>query len=180
MQDSEIINLYFARDERAIKETAARYENFCRSIAMRILSSEQDAEECVNDTWLRAWNSIPPERPPRLRMWLGKVIRNIALDRYRYDHAAKRDRSLDVSLDELEECVPLPDSDSDRLPALFNRFLGGLDEKDRNLFVGRYWLHYTLEQLSAGHGLTVGAVRYSLDRTRRSLKEFLQKEDYTV
>lgn len=180
MKDDQIIDLYFARNENAIRETENKYGGFCRSIAFQILESMQDVEECVNDTWLRAWNAIPPERPPQLRMWLGKVTRHISLDRFRYERAAKRNRALVLSLDELEDCIPLPDDSAADLPRLLNAFLGSLEESERNIFVGRYWYNYTLSQLSVGHGMTVSAVRCSLERTRASLKAYLEKEDYHV
>ena len=180
MQDNEIVDLYFARDERAIRESADKYGLLCRGIALRILSDEQDAEECVNDTWVRAWNAIPPTRPPCLRTWLCKVARNLSLDRLKHERAARRDRSMQVSLEQFGNCISLPDSEADRLPELFNRFLGTLGDRERNLFVGRYWQTYTLEQLAAGHGMTVSGVRYSLDRTREALKAFLEKEGCSV
>ena len=101
MTDQEIIELYFARDERAISETANAHGAYCFGVAMRILNSHPDSEECVNDTWLRAWNTIPPQRPGVLRTYLAHIIRNLAISRYRRDHAAKRSHAPDTPIHEL-------------------------------------------------------------------------------
>ena len=106
MDDNLIIDLYWQRNEQAVAETEAKYGPYCRSIAYGILQNNQDTEECVNDTWLRAWDSIPPQRPGRLSAFLGRIARNLALDRYDYNHAAKRSGPFDQLLSELSECIP--------------------------------------------------------------------------
>ena len=108
MEDGRIVELYWERDETAIAETQKRYGRYCHSIAYNVLHSDEDAEECVNDTYVRAWNSMPPQRPSRLAAFLGRITRNLALDRYLFDHAQKRARSTELILDELEECIPDP------------------------------------------------------------------------
>ena len=108
MEDRDIIALYFARAESAIAETAEKYGGYCRAIASRILKSPEDTEECLSDTWLSAWNAIPPARPSAFRAWLGRVVRNLSLDRWKRDRAEKRGAGLEVLLGELEDCVPAP------------------------------------------------------------------------
>ena len=180
MEDNEILDLFFSRDEKAIRESEIKYGSFCMSIARGILGSDAEAEECVNDTWLKAWNSIPPQNPPNFRMWLGKVIRNLALDRYRYHRAAKRNRDFAVSLEELADCIPLQEEDAGNLTELLNQFLHGLELRDQQLFVGRYWYNYSLEKLSNGYGMPVSTVSHRLSRTRDKLKQFLEKEGYSL
>lgn len=131
MTDEQIIELYFARDERAISETANAHGAYCFGVAMRILKSHMDSEECVNDTWLRAWNTIPPKRPSILRTYLAHIIRNVAISRYRREHAP------DSPLHELTECLPNPDgtpaeaATSAELREALNSFVTGLEETDR-------------------------------------------------
>ena len=108
MEDLEIIGLYFKRDETAIDETAAKYGAFCHSIALNILAIDADAEECVNDTYLRTWNSIPPQKPDKLGSWLGRVVRNIAYDLWKKNHRQKRYAGMEQLLNELEDCIPSP------------------------------------------------------------------------
>ena len=108
MQDDRIIELYFARDEQAIRHTADKYGSYCMAVSMNILQCEPDAEECVNDTYLKTWNSIPPQRPSSLRYFLATITRNLSFNRLRAKHAERRNVDLEVSLDELEECLPAP------------------------------------------------------------------------
>lgn len=127
MDDNLIIELYWQRNQLAVSETEIKYGPYCRSIAYGILQNNQDTEECVNDTWLRAWDSIPPQRPARLSAFLGRIARNLALDRYDYNHAAKRSGPFDQLLSELSECIPIApgrlcpagaDADSQPIPPL--------------------------------------------------------------
>lgn len=180
MLDSEIIDLYFARNEQAIKESDRKYGPLCRSIAMNILDSPPDAEECVNDTWLHTWHAIPPQRPNALKAFLCRITRNLSLDRYRTLHRARRNIDMEVSLSELEDCIPLPDEAADDLPALMNQYLASLDGLERRLFMGKYWHGYTVRQLAEGYGLSEGAVTMRISRTRDKLRAFLTKEGYSV
>ena len=180
MQDCEIIELYFARDERAIAVTERQYGRYCTSVAMNILNSPPDAEECVNDTWLRAWNAIPPARPDPLRVWLGRITRNLAISRYRAANRQKR-AHIEVALDELEGCLAaLPEEQGGELRELLDEFLGSLPADERRLFVGRYWYAYTPEILSRAYGITKNAVNLRVMRTREKLKSFLAERGYTV
>lgn len=179
MRDHEIIELYFARDEQAIAETEKAYGNYCQSIARQILGNPSDAEECVNDTWLRAWNSIPPKRPNPLKIFLGKITRNLAISRYRADHRKKR-AHVEIALQELEDCVPLPEESTAELRLLLDGFLGTLEDTERRLFVGRYWYAYTPETLARAYGMTRNAVNLRIMRTREKLKNYLEKEGYRL
>lgn len=179
MRDSEIIELYFARDEQAIAETDKAYGTYCKSIALQILGNPSDSEECVNDTWLKAWHSIPPKRPNPLKIFLGKITRNLAISRYRADHRQKR-AHIEVALSELEDCVPMPEESTAELRLLLDSFLGTLEDTERRLFVGRYWYAYTPETLARAYGMTRNAVNLRIMRTREKLKNYLGKEGYRL
>jgi len=175
MEDKEIIGLYFARSEQAIEESVKKYGGYCRTIAGRILPNAADAEECVSDTWLRAWGSIPPNRPGRLGAFLGRITRNLALDRLR---AEKRQCPI---REELDECLTAGDPTAgmvDRvvLTAALDRFLAGLPPKKRKLFLQRYWYFSTVEELARSFGMTESSVKMTLLRLRRELKTLLQQE----
>lgn len=180
LSDAEIVTLYFARDEQAIQRTDEKYGPFCHRLALSILSDSRDAEECVNDTYLKAWNSIPPTRPNSLQAFLGRIVKNISINRYHENKAKKRNRDFDLSLEELAECIPAPDEAADALPALLNEFLGQLPAAERKLFVGRYWHGYSMEALATAYGLTVNAVTLRVSRTRRKLRAFLTERGYTL
>lgn len=179
MRDSEIIELYFARDEQAIAETEKSYGAYCQSIAAQILGNPSDAEECVNDTWLRAWHSIPPKRPNPLKLFLGKITRNLAISRYRANHRQKR-AHIEIALSELEACVPMPEESTAELRLLLDSFLVTLEDTERRLFVGRYWYAYTPETLARAYGMTRNAVGLRLMRTREKLKQYLEKEGWRL
>ena len=180
VSDGEIIALYFARDEQAIRLTDECYGSFCHRLAMSILSSRQDAEECVSDTYLKTWHSIPPTRPRSLQAFLGRIVKNLSINRYHENKAQKRNRDFDLSLSELEECIAAPDSRAEELPALFDEFLGELEPLERKLFCGRYWHSYSMDTLARAYGLTVNAVTLRIARTRSKLRAFLEERGYTV
>ena len=181
MKDTDIIALYFERDENAIVESDKAYGNYCKTVAMNILASKPDAEECVNDTWLKAWHSIPPARPHDLKAFLGRITRNLSLDRFRALKRHKRNRDLEVAMEELSEAIPLPDdTDDSLLKQLLNEFLANTEPLNRRLFVGRYWHGHSVGKLAHHYGLTENAVSHRLARTRAALKEFLEKEGYRV
>ena len=182
MRDTEILDLYWARDERALAETQASYGKYCYSIAWRILNDREDSDECVNDTWMRAWNAIPPKRPERLNLFLGAITRNLALDRWKGQRTMKRGGGETMlALDELTECVPAAHSTEDiveaeELQRLINDFLRTLPEKDCNVFLRRYWYVEQYEVIAKRYGMKVNTVKTSLFRTRSRLKAFLEKE----
>lgn len=186
MQDQDIIELYFARNEQAIAESSNKYSYYCTSIALGILQNMQDAEECVNDTWLRAWNSIPPAKPDHLQLYLGGITRHLSLDRFRRQRAAKRGGSeLVLALDEIHDVVA---SDTDvtaqiaeqEFSEIFNRFLWSLPERDCNIFIRRYYYLDPISLIAKRYGLSVSNVQKILSRTRQKLRDYLEKEGYTV
>lgn len=178
MDDELIIDLFWKRSEAAITESDRKYGSYCRSIAYSILNDRQDSEECVNDTWLRAWDAIPPQRPSKLSAFLGRITRNLSLDRYDYNHAAKRSQPLDPLLSELSECIPDQRDGyaQTELTEILNQFLHSLDREKRNLFLRRYWYCESIEDLSKRYGLSQSAVKSSLFRVRSKLKDYLEKE----
>ena len=181
LADPSIIELYNARDERAISETDRKYGAYCMTVSMNILNSHSDAEECVNDTYLQTWRSIPPKNPPSLRNFLGKIIRNLSITRWRALHSQKRDRDLTVALDELENCLSVPaETEGDTLCEWINGFLEGLDATERKLFVGRYWYAHPVNRLAEAHGMTPNAVSKQLARTRERLRAYLAERGYSV
>ncbi len=181
MEDTEIVALYWARDERAITESDTKYGPLCRNIALRVLESPEDGEECVSDTWLRAWNAMPPQRPVRLGAFLGKITRNLALDRWRRDHAEKRYGSEPaLALEELEEIVAgksLEDEVRKReVVRALNAFLRSLRQSDRELLLRRYWGMETLDNLAKAGGMSRSALHRRLAKLREKLADHLRKE----
>ena len=186
MEDSEIVALYWARDEQAIAETEGKYGPFCRSLARNLLGSPEDAEECVSDAWLEAWNSMPQEKPALLRPWLGRVVRLNAIDRWRSAHRQKRFGEVTDLVLELETCVPASSDDPQRaleaseLGELVERWLGGLSREDRRLFLRRYWNGEALKTLAAEEGMSPALLAQRMRRLRLKLKGFLEKEGITL
>ena len=185
MEDAQIVELYWQREEQAIRETDAKYGSFCLKIALNLLSVREDAEETVNDTWQEAWNSMPTQRPTLLRPWLGRVVRNLSIDRWRRDHARKRFDGLTVLLEELEECVPAPrtveqEIETAELGRIIDRWLGTLGKEDRTLFVRRYWNGETLKDLASGFGIPAKRLAGKMFRLRQSLRTVLEQEGITL
>lgn len=182
MEEKEIIDLYWARSEQAIRETDKKYGKFCHSIAYNILSDHEDSKECVNDTYLHTWNAIPPRRPNKLSAFLGRITRNLALNRYERDTAQKRGGGQTVlALEELAECVPDPNTverqvEDRALAELFNRFLADLPEESRKIFLRRYWQLCPVREIASFYGISESKVKMSLMRTRGKLKHFLEQE----
>lgn len=182
MKDEEIIGLYKKRSQQAIKETAQKYEAYCSTIANRILNDRQDTEECVNDTWLKAWNSIPPQVPSVLSAYLGKITRNLALNMYKKKYAGKRiDDRMMVSMEELKDCISEKESveskvDSKEIVAMLNDFLEQTPELERKIFVRRYFYMDTIKEIANGYQLKESYVKTLLFRSRNKLKEYLLKE----
>ena len=194
MDDAGIIQLYWDRNEQAIKATSDQYGRYCRAIAKNILSSDEDAEECVNDTYLRAWNAIPPTRPSAFQTWLARIIRNLSLDRwrnlsfnrYRHDRAEKRGGGeMALILDELTDCVSDTDTveqaiDRQELGRAVNAFVRGLPTAKRSIFVRRYWYADAVSTIAEDCGMRPGAVSKALERTRTQLKAYLTERGFTL
>lgn len=185
MEDKDIVNLYWARDERAIQESDLKYGKYCRSIARNILKNEQDTEECMNDTFLSAWNSMPKNRPEHLLPYLGRITRNLALDKYDYKKAKKRNNEFDVLLSELEECLADTKGIEEYLEmkevsGAINAFLRSLSQEKRILFVRRYWYSDSVAELSKRFDMSESKVKMLLFRTRKALRKYLEKEGIHV
>ena len=186
MDDRNIILLYNSRNERAIDETAQKYGSYCYKIAHNILSDPLDSEECVSDTYMKAWNSIPPQQPDSLRMFLAKIVRNISLDMYRLKHRQKRGGGeFELALEEIEqfsgdvECVE--DELAEReLARTIDRFLHSISERDCNIFLRRYYFADTVSDIATRYKESENNIRKILSRTRIKLKIFLRSEGYTV
>ncbi|MCD7806224.1 MAG: RNA polymerase sigma factor [Lachnospiraceae bacterium] len=186
MEDTAIIGLYWDRDERAIHETDVKYGAYCHTIAYHILENQEDSEECVNDTWLRAWNSMPPQRPSYLRLFLGKITRNLSLDIWKNKQAGKRGGGeLALALDELAECVADTKDVEGELQAkelarTIDRFLHTLPERERTVFLQRYFYMYSTGEVAKLHQLRENHVLVILSRTRKKLAAYLRKEGWTI
>ena len=182
MDDTAIIDLYWQRSDQAISETDRKYGRYCHRIAMNICADREDAEECVNDTWLRAWNRMPSERPSLLSVFLGTITRNLALDRWRVRHSQKRGGGETLlALDELGECVrgsvdPVQIVELKELEQAIDRFVNALPETDQTIFISRYWFLATVAEIAKKSGCTQSKVKTTLFRLRKKLRVYLQEE----
>lgn len=180
MEDSQIIALYLARDEQAIAQTSRKYDSYCHTISYRILSDHGEASECVNDTWLRTWYSIPPQQPNALPPFLAKIVRNLSIDRFRRLHAKKR-TAYTESLDELAECLGSGGDlaqglERQELASAVNRFLHGLSQRDCGLFLDRYFYFRSMEEAAERWGVSATHAAVLLHRIRKKLHKQLEKE----
>ncbi len=186
MNDNDILELYFNREESAIAVTAEKYGNYCYAVAYNILHNSEDSEECVSDTYLSAWNTIPPKHPSRLATYLGKITRNFSLDRYRKYNSEKRSLGQgEIAFSELEECI----SDNQNPESIFeekavtealNKFLYAQPTQKRNIFIRRYWYFYSVKDIAKAYGISESKVSSVLFRMRKELKSFLEKEGLTL
>lgn len=186
MNDEQIIDLYWRRDEAAISQTAAKYGGYCYGIARSILATAEDSEECVNDTYLHAWDSMPPQRPERLQMFLAKITRNLAFDRFKAQRTQKRGGGeMEAVLEELAGCIPSGSSPEQlllgrELEDAVAKFVRQLPATDGNIFVRRYFYVEGPAQIAERYGMSANSVRVKLSRARRSLKSYLRKEGLIV
>lgn len=186
MEDNEIIQLYLDRNEQAITETAAKYGNYCSSIAKNILKNWEDAEECVNDTYLKAWNVIPPNRPTMFKAFLGRITRNLSFNLYKKMNADKRGNGqIAVVLDELAECVsgssdPYREFDKTELLNAINTFLEKLPQDKRIMFVCRYWYSDSVTDIAKRCGMSENSVSVSLNRLRKRLHNYLLERGFEL
>jgi RNA polymerase sigma-70 factor (ECF subfamily) len=183
MDDRDIIELFWARSEQAISAVSEKYETRCFGVAYNILRNREDAEECVNDAYARAWNAIPPARPDSLPAFLMKITRNLSFDRYKRQRADKRGGGeTPEALSELGDCVPDRSAEPDRIiessdiTAALNAFLSELRPEPRQVFMRRYWYSDSLEDIGAGLGMSESKVKSILFRARNKLKAKLEKE----
>ena len=185
MDDNQIIALFFERSEQAITELSQKYGHTCNKIAINILKNKQDAEECVNDAYLGAWNAIPPQTPSPLLTYICKIVRNLSIKKYHSNTAIKRNSFYDMALDELENCLSTTSSAEDlynakELSRLLNLFLESLDQESRIMFVRRYWYSDSISEIAAMFHITSHNATVRLSRIRKKLKLFLQKEGIYV
>ena len=184
MKDKEIIELFIKREETALEMTAEKYKSYCISIAERILGSREDAEEIWNDVLSAAWNSIPPNEPEYLNLYLGKIARNAALKKLEAEKTKKRDGGIKLQLDELAECIPAPlfeeQADLIALRDVLNAFLAKLPKEQRNIFLRRYWLCEGVKDIAKRFGYSENKVSLILLRIRKRLKKELEKEDLDI
>ncbi len=185
MDDSKIIDLFFERSERAIVELSKKYEKICMKISMNILNNYEDSEECVNDSYLGIWNTIPPKRPNPLLAFLLRLVRNRCMDKLDYKLAAKRDSTYTACLDEFEWCIESNHSveteiEAKLLSSYIDEFLDSLDKTNRMVFVRRYWFMDSYKDISSLSGLSEGAIRTRLSRLREDLRLFLKERGIAV
>ncbi len=186
LEDAQIIEMYWARTEDALLETQNKYGRYCHSIAYNILHDTEDSEECVNDTFLSAWNSMPPHRPQKLSFFLGKITRNHALNRYEMYHAQKRGAGqAELVFDEISECIPNSEDGAEPTDEIFfkevlNRFLRSLPEETMIIFLRRYWFFCSVKDIADSLALSESKVKVTLMRTRDKFRAFLEKEGVTV
>ena len=185
MEDNEILDLYFARSEQAIAQTERKYGPYCFHIANHILSDPSDAEESVNDTYYAAWKLIPPRRPQRFAVFLGKLTRNLSIDRWRKQTAQKRGgKEMILALEELGECLDTQGMEAEittrELTRVLNGFLASLSETERNVFLCRYWYMDTIETIAKITGFSRSKVTSMLHRSRGKLRKKLAEEGYAV
>lgn len=185
MEDSGIIDLYWARDQRAIAESERKYGSFCGMLARNILGSAQDAEECVNDTWHRAWSTIPPQRPDNLRAYLGRIVRNVSIDRWRRNTAQKRGDGMEVMLSELEGCLPAgttpqQELENREITRALEGWLDTLSREERAIFLRRYWYGAAVSALAAEWGCTPNRMSQRLRKLRAGLRRYLEEKEVPI
>lgn len=184
MDDKSIVDLYFSRDENAISQTDKKYGRYCYSIAYNILTSKEDAEECVNDTYMTAWKAIPPHRPSVLSTFLGKITRHISIDRWRKRTAYKRGRGeITLALEELEDCVEgMQDVEMEyerkEIVMIYKKFLDALPTTERRVFLCRYWYVESIDTIAEKFGYSQSKIKTMLHRTRAKLRKQFAKEGY--
>lgn len=182
MDDTQIIQAFFDRDEAAITVAESAYGSYCTAVAKKILDTPEDIEEVLSDTWLRAWNSIPPQRPENLKLYFARITRNLAYDKFRAQCRDKRGGGeTALALHELSECIPSPGQPGEALEArelqqAVNRFLATLPQRDRSVFLLRYFYTESAEAIAKRCGIRPELVRTILSRTRKKLKTYLEKE----
>lgn len=183
MEDQQIVDLYWARSETAITETDKKYGRYCLYIAYQILYNTEDSREVVNDTYLKTWNTVPPQRPEQLKPYVGMISRQLALNSYEGQHAQKRGGQVPLVLGELSECVPERDSGGDlgesvALSDALSRFLWTLPRRTRNIFVRRYFYMSPVAEIAGDYQMKESNVAMHLLRTRKKLEQFLTKEGF--
>ncbi len=180
MDDLQIINLYFERNENAIKETESKYGKLCFNIARNILGNEADSEECVNDTYLSVWNAIPPKRPNNFVAFISKITRNISLKKLRFNTTLKRSSMVEISLSELEDILPddcyHSDMEDEELGKVISNFLRTVNMEARNVFIRKYYFFDSVSEIATRYSFSESKVKSMLYHTRNKLRNYLHKE----
>lgn len=177
INDTEIIELYIARSEDAIRQTQFKYGNLCFRIALNVLKNNEDAEECVNDTYLSVWNRVPPDMPENFKAYICKIARNLSLSRLRYNTAKKRSPDMLVSLSDVDNTVSAADGVSDQeLGRLISEFLRSESADVRNVFMRKYWFYDSVEEIAERFSFSKSKVKSMLFHTRNRLKKYLKEE----
>lgn len=185
LQDSQIIDLLFERSEQAITELSDKYEKLCKKIAVNILGNEEDSLECINDSYLGVWNTVPPKKPENLKYYLLRIVRNNAIKRFHGNTAEKRNSYYDVSLHELEECLSFENSierelDSREIAKLLNSFLSSQNKENRIIFIRRYYFSDSIAEISKRMNISENSISVRLTRIRKSLRKHLEKEGIEI
>lgn len=186
MDDHDIIQLYWDRNDQAIQATSEKYGHYCKAIARNILNNEEDAEECVNDTYLNAWNAMPTHWPEQLAAFLGKITRNLSFNRYKRNRTEKRGGGeIALVLDELADCISDADDveqtlDRRELVKAVNSFVRNLSAEKRNIFVRRYWYADSVSDIAGDYGMRQGTASKTLERTRKQLKAYLTERGFEI
>ena len=186
MEDKEIVALYWKRDEKAISETAVKYGKYCKRIALNIVCNNEDAEECVNDTYLQTWNSIPPHKPNLLSTFLGKIVRNLSFNKYKSIHSEKRGGyEVTLILDELSEIISDNESVEDHILQLemikeINSFIYNLSKEKQYMFIRRYWYSDSIIEIATQCRRTANSVSVELSRIRNKLRDHLIERGYDL
>ena len=185
LEDGKIIELFYERSEQAIIELSKKYGSVCTKVANNILNNRLDSEECVNDAYLGAWNTIPPQKPNLLLSYVCRIVRNLAIKKYHSNTAAKRNSVYDVSLDELKNCFPASNSTEEEFNAkeiayIIDTFLETLDKENRIMFISRYWYSDSIKELAELFHTSNHYISVRLSRTREKLKKHLIKEGVSL
>ena len=184
MDDVRIVELYFLRDESAIKKTAECYGDKLHRLSFRIVRNKEDSEECVNDTYLKSWNTIPPQKPIFLYAYLAKICRYLCFGKLDYHNAKKRNFEIVNLSDELMECIPsnltMVEIEEKIIGDMLSAFLKTLSEDSRLIFMRRYWFSDSIDEISNRYGITKSKVKTSLFRTRGKLKSYLESEGISI
>lgn len=185
LEDSKIIDLFYARSEQAIMELSTKYGAVCNKVARNILNNTLDAEECVNDAYLGAWNTIPPQKPSPLLTYICRIVRNLSVMKYHANTAIKRNSFYDIALDELEECLAShvtieAELTAKEFSAALDGFLDTLDQENRVMFVRRYWYSDSISEIAERFHMSNNYAAVRLSRTREKLKNYLKKEGYEL
>ena len=185
VEDEEILKLYYARSENAIRETDRKYQKLCRKIAFGILADHRDSEEVVADTWMTLWNTIPPKEPNLFKAYVCRVVKNLALKKYEYNHARKRKSEYESSLDELTECICTRENVEEyvlekELEEAINEFLENLPKEKRIMFIRRYWFMNSVKKIARDFHISEKSASMRLARLREQLREYLRKESYEL